>query len=182
MMLIGFGFLMTFIKFGSWQALSYTFCINAIVVQYYLLWSSFWTKVMMNRWGETTVYVKENNFTAASYSVASILIAFGAVLGRVGPYQLLLMAMIQIIFYALNEVICYELIHIYDVGGSTVIHTFGAYFGLGVSLILGIFKKPGPDVKVEQNKNSVTFAVIGTFFLWMFWPSFNAGFFPQAAQ
>jgi len=39
--------------------------------------------------------------------VASVLIAFGAVLGRVGPYQLLLMGMIQIITYTLNEVICY---------------------------------------------------------------------------
>ncbi len=58
------------------------------------------------------------------------------------------MAMIQIITYTLNEVICYELIHIYDAGGSTVIHTFGAYFGLGASLILGLKKKPGPDTKV----------------------------------
>ncbi len=148
MMLIGFGFLKTFIKFGSWQALSYTFCINAIVVQYYLLWNSFWSKVMLNKWDETTVYLKEDSFTAASYSVTSILIAFGAVLGRVGVYQLLVMAMIQIIFYTLNEVICYKLINIYDVGGSTVIHTFGAYFGLGASLILGIFKRPGPEIKV----------------------------------
>lgn len=107
MMLIGFGFLMTFIKFGSWQALSYTFCINAIVVQYYLLWSNFWGRVLHGRWDTFTVFIRENNFTAASYSVASILIAFGAVLGRVGPYQLLIMAMIQIITYSLNEVICY---------------------------------------------------------------------------
>lgn len=75
------------------------------------------------------------------------MIAFGAVLGRVGPYQLLFMAMIQVILYCLNEVICYELIKIYDAGGSTVIHTFGAYFGLGVSLALGWKKKPGPEVK-----------------------------------
>ena len=92
------------------------------------------------------------------------------------------MAMIQIIFYSLNEVICYELIHIYDVGGSTVIHTFGAYFGIGVSLILGVIRRPGSDVKVEQSKTSLTFAMIGTLFLWMFWPSFNAGFFPEGAQ
>jgi len=53
---------------------------------------------------------------------------------------------------------------------------------LGASLILGLKKRPGPEAKVEQNNTSVTFAMIGTLFLWMFWPSFNAGFFPEGAQ
>ncbi len=42
MMLIGFGFLMTFVKNHSWSALSYTFFINAVVVQLYILLSGFW--------------------------------------------------------------------------------------------------------------------------------------------
>ena len=42
MMLIGFGFLMTFIKSHAWSALSYTFFINAIIVQLYLLLAPFW--------------------------------------------------------------------------------------------------------------------------------------------
>jgi len=58
MMLIGFGFLMTFVKFGSWQALSYTFFINAIVVQYYLLWSTFWGKIMHGNFTSNTVFVR----------------------------------------------------------------------------------------------------------------------------
>ena len=58
MMLIGFGFLMTFIKLGSWSALAYTFFINAIVVQYYLLWSNFWHKVMHGGWQSQTVFIR----------------------------------------------------------------------------------------------------------------------------
>lgn len=59
MMLIGFGFLMTFIKFGSWSALSYTFFINAVVVQFYLLWSAFWSKVMHGTFNaSSTVYIR----------------------------------------------------------------------------------------------------------------------------
>ena len=84
MMLVRFGFLMTFIKRHSWSALSYTFFINAVVVQLYILLVSFWERVFHGEWG-SKIEVLEQSFTGASYSVASILIAFGAVLGRVGP-------------------------------------------------------------------------------------------------
>lgn len=42
MMLIGFGFLMTFVKNHSWSALAYTFFINAVIVQMYIPLSSLW--------------------------------------------------------------------------------------------------------------------------------------------
>lgn len=45
MMLIGFGFLMTFIRKYAWSALSYTFFINALAVQLYMLISPFWTRI-----------------------------------------------------------------------------------------------------------------------------------------
>lgn len=45
MMLIGFGFLMTFIRTHSLSALSYTFFINAIVMQLYILFNAFWNRV-----------------------------------------------------------------------------------------------------------------------------------------
>jgi ammonium transporter Rh len=84
MMLIGFGFLMTFIKNHSWSALSYTFFINAIIVQLYLLFYPFWHKVFKGHW-EDKISIVEKTFTGASYSVAAVLISFGAVIGRVGP-------------------------------------------------------------------------------------------------
>ena len=174
MMLIGFGYLMTFIKHHLWSTLSYTFFINAIVVQLYLLWAPFWHKVFEGHWGDK-IYIVEKSFTTGSYSVASVLIAFGAVLGRVGPLELLIMALVQIIGYTLNEQIVYERIHAYDVGGSTAIHTFGAYFGLTVSVILAKWAKP--LIKPVTSYSSNVFAFLGTFFLWMFWPSFNAGYF-----
>jgi ammonium transporter Rh len=84
MMLIGFGFLMTFIKHHAWSSLVYTFFINAIIVQLYILLYDFWHKVFNGKW-DYLIYVKESSFTAASYSVAANLIAFGGVLGKVGP-------------------------------------------------------------------------------------------------
>lgn len=47
------------------------------------------------------------------------------------------MSILQVIGYSLNEYIVYNVLQMYDAGGSTVIHTFGAYFGLTVSYILG---------------------------------------------
>lgn len=42
----------------------------------------------------------------------------------------------------MNEQIVYGRIGVYDAGGSTAIHTFGAYFGLTVSLIIGKLVPP----------------------------------------
>ena len=178
MMLIGFGFLMTFVKNHSWSALSYTFFINAVIVQLYLLLQPFWHKVFYGHWDEK-IEIVEKSFTAGSYSVATVLISFGAVLGRVGPLELLIMGLVEIVGYTLNQVLVYEVIGVYDVGGSTAIHTFGAYFGLTVSLIIG--KMVAPKTKPEASYHSNIFSMIGTLFLWMFWPSFNAGFFPTSA-
>lgn len=76
------------------------------------------------------------------------------------------MAAIQIIGYCLNEHIIYEIIHMYDAGGSTAIHTFGAFFGLTVSYILG--RKSPPKEEPHTTYISNVFALIGTFFLWLY--------------
>lgn len=57
MMLIGFGFLMTFIKSHAWSALSYTFFINAIIVQLYLLLAPFWARVFHGGWDNRTLNI-----------------------------------------------------------------------------------------------------------------------------
>lgn len=122
------------------------------------------------------IELKEKSFTAASYSVAAVLISFGGVLGRVGPLELLIMGFIEIIGYSLNKQVVYDRLGIFDAGGSTTIHTFGAYFGIAASLVLGDAVKP--QSKPHSNYTSNIFGMIGTLFLWMFWPSFNSGFFP----
>ena len=103
MILMGFGFLITFIKTHAWSALSYTFFINAIAIQYYILWSSFWNRVIDGGWPNKQIQISQSTLVAASYSVVAMLIAFGSLLGRVGPLELLVMAMVGIIGYTLNE-------------------------------------------------------------------------------
>lgn len=69
------------------------FLRNAVIVQLYFLLSGFWERIFVGGW-DRKIYIQEKSFTAASYSVASVLISYGAVLGRVGPLEFLIMGLV----------------------------------------------------------------------------------------
>lgn len=175
MMLIGFGYLMADSKTTSWSAFSYTFFMNALCMQLYILLNGFWHRVFKGGWDDHFIYIKEQTFTLALYSAASMFVNIGCTIGRVGPLEILIMVLFHAVGYAINEVIVYELIKTIDVGGSSAIHAFGAYSGLTISFILGKFVKP--QHKPYTNYTSNIIAFLGTLFLWMYWPSFNFGVF-----
>lgn len=103
MILIGFGFLMTFIRSKAWSALGFTFFTNAIVFQMYILWEGFWQKVFHDHFsGERYLRVDIVVLIKASFCVGSVLIAFGAMIGRVGPLELLVLGTVMTMGYTLN--------------------------------------------------------------------------------
>ena len=171
MMLIGFGFLMTFIRSYTWSAIAYTFLINAFISQYYVLFVNFWKKVLNGDFTGVSVDVDIMTLIGCSYAVASALVAFGGVIGRVGPKDILIIGTFHIIGYTLNEEIVFNKIKMVDAGCSSTIHTFGAYYGLTVCLILSTKVKPVTNIKTSYISN--VFAFIGTLFLWIYYPSFN---------
>uniref|UniRef100_A0A8C9NKS4 Rh family B glycoprotein n=1 Tax=Serinus canaria TaxID=9135 RepID=A0A8C9NKS4_SERCA len=63
-----------------------------------------------------------------------------------------------------------------DSGGSLTIHTFGAYFGLMVSRVLYLPHKNKRKREEQQDKGHQmdVLAVVGTIYLWIFWPSFTS--------
>ena len=76
--------------------------------------------------------------------------------------------------FQLNTWICIDLLKITDLGGAIIVHTFACIFGLAVARCL--FKPTRKNHNLEEsNYVSDTFALIGTVFLWCYWPSFNAG-------
>lgn len=175
MIVIGFAYLMTFIKNHSISALVYTFLINAIVVQFYMLLTNFWFKAVFNKFTddpiEKYVGVAVIDLINACGCVGSVLISFGGVIGRVGPKDLLLMSIFHVFAYTLNEVLVKYKIWTYDAGGATYLHSYGAYFGLAVSWILS--KKIAPIKNAGTGKTELVFSMIGTLFLWLYWPTFN---------
>merc|ERR1712142_484844 len=169
MMLIGFGFLMTFLKRHGFGSVGFNFLLTAYVIQWSLLLNGFFENIGK----EQIIHLKLEKFLHADFAVAAVLISFGAVLGVTSPTQLLVMATFEIVFYNVSLYVTSGF-NISDVGGSVVIHMFGAYFGLAASFVLGKFA-PSKHEKEGSAYYSDIFAMIGTLYLWLFWPSFNAG-------
>lgn len=118
---------------------------------------------------------------AGDFGAGAVLITFGAVLGKLSLVQLWCLATMEIVFYGLNETICVTKFQAVDMGGSMYVHTFGAYFGLAASYFFSN-KEAKKSEKCEGDYSSQLIAMVGTIFLWMFWPSFNgalAGDFQQ---
>jgi ammonium transporter Rh len=59
----------------------------------------------------------------------------------------------------------------------SIFSVIGAYFGIAVAYVL--YNKELTDTKAQDREKSVyhsdVFAMVGTLFLFCFWPSFNAG-------
>ncbi len=110
------------------------------------------------------------------FAAATMLITFGAVIGRVTPTQFLFMCVVEMVLYGLNNALLIEIIGVADIGGTYTIHMLGAYYGLVISWILAAKKPKAEQAGWEDNTARYTsdiFAMIGTVFLWMYWPSFN---------
>jgi len=174
MMFIGFGFLMTFLKKYGLSSLSFNFMLTVIIIQWNILTSGtegFWKFVYENEWSHK-IHLTMPLLIESDFAAACSLISMGAVLGKCNAVQLVVMAIFEMVFFNCNLMLCFSWLGITDQGGSIVVHTFGAFFGLAVSYIIS------PEAAKDHDDNSSTrtsdtFAMIGTLFLWMFWPSFN---------
>jgi ammonium transporter Rh len=123
-----------------------------------------------------------NELIGADFCAVAVLISFGALLGRVTVSQLMVMALLEVMFYSINEGIFHRL-GIVDVGGSMIIHLFGAYFGLACSFMLSRLRMvPVDETSRAASRVHDTLAMLGTLFLFCFFPSFNAALAAQTSM
>lgn len=167
MLLVGFGFLMVFLRGHEFTTLTATFLAVSISIPVYLLVKSFLP-------GEFEV-MNISGFLYAEFAAASLLICMGAVLGRLKMDQYFVLSILFTVAYIFNEWLLLEsglFEGFLDTGGSVAIHAFGAYFGLGVVATTAkkFQDKPGP----KTNKVSNEFCLLGSMVLWLFWPSFTS--------
>lgn len=169
MLLVGFGFLMVFVRNHGYSSITATFLVVSIALPFYMLIKSFGGQ----HFAMETINI--DTFLCAEFAAASLLIAIGAPLGRLKTEQFFVMALLFIPVYVFNEWLMLEsglFKGFLDTGGSVVIHAFGAYFGLGVVANTLTRFKNGPSCENDANSNQ--FMLLGSMLLWLFWPSFTS--------
>jgi len=119
-----------------------------------------------------------------NFAVAAVLISFGGLIGKISPLQILVLTIVELCCYCANKVYLLkqydETPFIQDCGGTIIIHVFGAYFGLACSKVIG---DRGEEYTLNaSNYVSDIFSLVGTVFLWLFWPSFVAGALPPNSE
>lgn len=175
MLLIGFGFLMVFVKNYGKSALTATFLLVSVSLPMYLAMSS------LSFFAEKS---EIEHFILAEFGAASLLIAAGALLGRLKMYQYMILALLFAPFYILNEIVVLDdhfhfVGTIADTGGSIIIHAFGAIFGISAAVSLST--KHQREIPIEADATSDRYSLLGSMVLWVFWPSFCAALVPAAA-
>lgn len=175
MIFVGFGFLMCFLHKCGFTATGHAFLVAVVAVLWGLLNHGFWARVIGgDAWSRIELDVSK--LIMGDFAAGAVLISFGTMIGRISADQLLLMCIIEIIFYSINEAILVKKFAVADIGGTMIIHCFGAYFGLACSWGHNI----SSDVRKKSTYNNKsapitdTMAMVGTLFLFCFWPSFNS--------
>ena len=170
MLLMGFGSLMVFIRKYGYTSITATYLAVALSLPLYML-------VRPYLWGSVANISIANisMLLFAEFAAASLLIAIGGPLGRVNTSQYLLIGLLFTPLYAINEWFLFSgaVIPIgafLDTAGSVMIHAFGAYFALGMTIMLTTKKES--EMSVETSRRSNEFALLGSAALWIFWPSF----------
>ncbi|KXZ48230.1 hypothetical protein GPECTOR_29g134 [Gonium pectorale] len=174
MVFIGFGFLMTFMRRYSYGAVSFNYFASALMFLLAILCIGATQQVFWNH-HRTRIQIDLALLIDCSFCAASGMIAFGAIIGKSTPTQTLWLLFWQVPLYALNQQLVIHTFKALDMGGTIVIHLFGAYYGLAASYMLSR-KQPLHGLDNPKNTGAYlndVFSMIGTIFLFLYWPSFN---------
>ncbi|XP_074931195.1 ammonium transporter Rh type B isoform X6 [Phalacrocorax aristotelis] len=140
--LLGFGLLMAFLGRYGPGSVAISILIVAFAVQWAVLIQGFLYFFLNGK-----IYVGAQSMVSADFCTAAVLVSSGALLGRVNPIQMLLLTLLGVTLFALNEYILLSLMG------------------------------PHRDKRKEQQDaghQPDVFAVVGTIYLWIFWPSFTS--------
>ncbi|CAL8464160.1 g3695 [Coccomyxa elongata] len=171
MIFIGFGYLMTFLRRYSYSAVGLNYLTSAVVMLEAIVLVGLVQQVIFGNMS----YIELNLplLIDSAFAAGAAMISFGAVLGKVSPAQITFLLILQVPIYAFNAHLATEVFGALDVGGSITIHAFGAYYGLASALVLAPVAAGAGHPKNGACYVSDMTAMIGTIFLFIFWPSFN---------
>ncbi|KAL2103667.1 hypothetical protein ACEWY4_000535 [Coilia grayii] len=169
MIFIGFGCLLAFFRLYGFGGMVFNFLTATFATQWAILVQGYF-----QFYKDGKIHLGVVNLINAEFACAVVLISFGAVLGKTSPVQLLVMALLEVPVFAITEWAVITYLKINDAGGSILIHLFACYFGLGVTFALYRPSLNKGHAKEVTSYQSDILSVMGTLFLWVFWPSFNS--------
>ncbi|XP_074790422.1 blood group Rh(CE) polypeptide isoform X2 [Natator depressus] len=169
LVIFGFGFLLASFKRYRFSSTGFNLLIATLGVQWAVLVEGF---LFASSAGKVKIGL--HSVLKATVSVTAVLISAGALLGKANPIQLIWMAMVEVAAFSTSRWINVRFLKIEEHTSLMHVHIFGTYFGLAVSWWL---YHPSLSKRIEKetsNPISDLFSMLGTLFLWMFWPSFNS--------
>ncbi|NWY73201.1 RHBGA protein, partial [Erithacus rubecula] len=169
MLVVGLGLLLTFLPRYGFSALTHNFLLLNFSMQWALVLQG-----LLQHFHHGQIHLDLHKLLISEFAAVTVLISVGAILGRVSPCQLLVMATCEIPIYLASEWVIITCLGVLDVGGTITIHVFSCYFGLGVSKALFRATQQPLHPKETPTPRSDFMSLVGTLILWVFWPSFVA--------
>mmetsp|Transcript_55547 Transcript_55547/g.136269 ORF Transcript_55547/g.136269 Transcript_55547/m.136269 type:complete len:651 (-) Transcript_55547:297-2249(-) len=207
--LVGFGFVMTFLRKYQYSAIGYTLLVVAFAFQWTIVVAHFFRMAAQQRFSDFVL--DQQDLLVGMYGAIVVLISYGAVLGVLSAVQLLFVALVEVVVYGINVWLATRYLwtyqnaltpfdeatgtggvptlagpwHAFGLGGDAAhVHVFGAYFGLALAIPLSkrvAARGRGHDDRASSYTSDM-FAMVGTVFMFVLWPSFNAALAPSAVQ
>ena len=119
MMFVGFGYLMAFLRSYGLGAVGLTMLATCVGIEVFLV-----IDVLLTG-GALTINI--TTLLEANFAVAAFLISFGALIGKISPKQIVVLVVLETVFYAANKYVMEQYVGLSDVGGTIIIHLYGAY-------------------------------------------------------
>ncbi|XP_029316808.1 rh blood group, D antigen [Cottoperca gobio] len=169
MVILGFGFSYTFLMRYSFSGSGFNLLVAVMATQWAIILNG-----IESWYHRGKIRIDLRSLVVAEMCAASALISIGVVLGKTNPVHLIIIALLEVSGFVLNEWLLQTLLKVQPLNSIMLLHIFGAFFGLTLTWIL--YRK-GSKQQFEKEKFSRKtglFSVLGTVFLWMFWPSFNS--------
>ncbi|NWT60956.1 RHL protein, partial [Erythrocercus mccallii] len=167
MVIFGFGFFLMVLRRYGFSSTGFNFLLIVLGVQCSVLVEDC---LVFLRAQQNEIGLK--SLAKALVSMTAVVISTGAVLGKANPVQLIVMTVVELFFFYVSRCINRTFLQVPEHLALMHVHLFGAYFGLAVT---SRFPEAPPGLdKSRSSPKSELFSMLGTVFVWVFWPSFNS--------
>ena len=173
MVFVGFGLMRAYLKNHQWSSIGFNLMIGAYALQLSILSVSFWNFILVKK-ELVKITLDLKALIVGDFGAAAVLITMGVLLGKASIHQLWLFATLEVAIFGLNEALVNGVMKVVDVGGAIYIHVFGAYFGVAACYFFQRYEaRHSSKGRDEGDYYSSVIGMIGTLFLFVYWPSFN---------